>query len=451
MEVFSKIKRILQSDNKRTATIKKNIAGSIAIKGVSVIVSFLLVSLTIDYISPELYGVWLILSSILTWISFLDLGFTQGLKNRLAEAIAKDDWARAKSLVSTTYFMMVVIFVPICTILEIATPYIDWCKWLNVSTEYAGEIIRVMHVLFAFVCIQFVVNVIISVLAAFQRVAFSNLFSAIGSICTLITVLVVKQVCPPSLLALSFALSTMPVLSMLGGSLILYNSSLAAVRPSFNNINISYVGDLFNLGYKFFIINIQAVILYQATNILISNVSSPLDVASYNLAYRYLNTAMMIYTLATAPLWPAYTDAYTRGDFKWMVAMKNKMLKFWAVSSLGCICLVIISKFVYHLWIGDSVNVPYIMTTLVGVYVIIYCWMTLNGTLIVGMGKVKLETIIVIIGMLLHIPLSLFLGKMIGAYGVVISMIIINTFYACIFHIQVSKILNRTASGIWLQ
>lgn len=449
MNLYSLVKSLLYSEDKRTSTIKKNIVGSIAVKGVSVVVSFLLVSLTIDYLQPELYGVWLILSSILSWISFLDLGFTQGLKNKLTEAIAKDDWKRAKALVSTTYFMMLLIFVPVCIFLEFVTPYIDWCTWLNVSITHESDIVAVMKILFVFVCLQFIINVVISVLAAFQRVAFSNLISAIGSVCSLITIIVVKHFFPPSLLVLSYALSMMPVISMFIGSLILYRSSLESVRPSFSCIKFEYIGDLFNLGYKFFIINIQVVVLYQATNILISNVSSPLDVTHYNLAYRYLNSAMMLFTLATAPLWPAYTDAFARGDYKWMKSMKLKMNKFYSISVIGCICLALSSDFFYKIWVGDNVNIPYTMTSMVTIYVIIYCWVNLNGTFIVGIGKIKLDTILVVVGLFIHIPLSLLLGKYMRAYGVVLSMIIINLIYATSFHIQVRKILNQTAKGIW--
>ncbi len=106
---------------------------------------------------------------------------------------------------------------------------------------------------------------------------------------------------------------------------------------------------------------------------------------------------------------------------------------------------------VLYLWIGDKTHIPLLMTCLVGLYVMAYSWMNLNGTLVVGMGTIKVETIIVCIGMIVHIPLSLFLGKFYSAYGVLISMILINLFYGLIFHIQVSKILKGKASGIWLE
>ena len=85
--MINKLKLFFTGDN-RSANVKKNILGSIFIKGISMVVSFMLVPLTIGYVSSELYGVWLTISSVLAWLSFLDVGFSQGLKNKLTEAIA---------------------------------------------------------------------------------------------------------------------------------------------------------------------------------------------------------------------------------------------------------------------------------------------------------------------------------------------------------------------------
>lgn len=140
-------------------------------------VSFALVPLTIGYVSSELYGVWLALSSILAWFGFLDIGFSQGLKNKLSEAIVFDDWEKGKSLVSVTYFMMILIFLPVCVVFELIIPLIDWCSLLNVNPIYSDEIVKAMYILVAMASLHMIVNVLVSVIAAFQKVALSNIFT----------------------------------------------------------------------------------------------------------------------------------------------------------------------------------------------------------------------------------------------------------------------------------
>lgn len=415
------------------------------------LISFLLVPLTIGYVSTELYGVWLTISSILTWLSFLDLGFSQGLKNKLTEAIAKEEWDTGKSLVSTCYFMMTLIFIPVCVILELFIPLIDWSSLLNVSALYSDEIVKAMYILIAFCCLQMIANVIVSVVAAFQMVALSGTFNVIGNALSLIIIYVLTKTVPPSLVALALTLAVMPVLVTIIATIILFRGRFKVVAPSIFKINKNYIRDLFGLGYKFFIINIQVVVLYQSTNILISNVSSPNEVTTYNITYKLLSCAMMAYTLITGPLWPAYTDAYAKGDFAWMKRMYFKMKRVLLYTIVSCITVAVFAQPIYHVWIGDKVHVPYSMTAMVALYVCVYCWVNLNGTLVVGMGKVKIETLMSIIGMTLHIPLSLFLSNYIGVYGVLCSLIIINVFYGILMNVQVNKILNNKAYGIWLK
>lgn len=449
--MLGNFKSRLLSGNARTIAVKKNILSSAFLKGVNILTSFMLVPLTIGYVSSELYGIWLTLSSIMSWLGFFDIGFTQGLKNKLTEAIARNDWKRGKELVSTTYFMMIVIFVPICFLLELLVPHIHWTSLLNVDLLYEATIQKVMYALIAFFCIQMIINVIVSVVAAFQKVALSSSFNTIGQVLALIIVYILTKTVPPSLLSLAIAVSVAPIVVVIIASVILYSSSYKDIAPSFDSISLSHAKDIFSLGYKFFIINIQVVILYQSTNILISNVSSPLDVTSYNIAYKYLNVAMMVYTIITAPLWPAYTDAYVKKDFAWMRSVRNKMTNVFLLSAFACVVMVLVSGDVYRIWIGNKAVIPWEMTALVALYVIVYCWMNLNATILVGMGIVKIETILVVAGMVIHIPLSLFLSKYLGAYGVLISMIAINLMYAVVFNIQVVKVLGQKAKGIWLQ
>ena len=71
--------------------------------------------------------------------------------------------------------------------------------------------------------------------------------------------------------------------------------------------------------------------------------------------------------------------------------------------------------------------------------------------LINGIGTVKLQTYIVLIGLILHIPLSIFLGQFIAMHGVILSMSIINIIYSIFFTIQIRKILSQKATGIWIK
>ena len=228
-----KIKSRLVTGSERSVVVKKNIIVSFAIRGFSIIVSLMLVPMTLGYVSNELYGIWLTLSSVMVWLGFFDIGFTLGLKNKLTEAIALKDWGKGKSLVSTTYAMMFFIFIPICFLFELLIPFVKWAEFLNVNVQYNDEITRVLYILVAFFCMQMIVNVLTSVIAAFQKVALSTVFPVIGNVLSLIAIWLLTKFCLPSLVALAFAISAMPIIVIVIASVILYCGKFKMVSPEF--------------------------------------------------------------------------------------------------------------------------------------------------------------------------------------------------------------------------
>lgn len=447
MNLFTK----LFKGNQRSATIKKNIIASFFIKGFSILISLLLVPMTLGYVSPEIYGVWLTISSILHWLTYMDVGFTLGLKNRLTECLAKNDYEKGRSLVSTTYFIMTVIFLPVGIILYTVSPLIDWCSILNVSQGNNEIIIKTIQVVTIFVALQMIVNVFLAVVAAYQKTALSSLFNVVGQFFSLIIIYSMTHFVEPSLYNLAYAYSMMPVVIIAVSSLIFYCTSMKRIAPGIKSINLSYTKDLWNLGAKFFIIQVQQIILYQATNILISNLAGPESVTQYNIAYKILNVVVMVYSIILTPLWPAFTDAYTKKEFKWMNNIYKKMVRVYGAVFIAITLIVIASPILYKIWIGDNVEIPFILTVAIAIYTLIHSWDSLQVILINGTGCVKLQTYVILIGLVLHIPLSMFLGQYIGIYGVIASMSIINLIYACFFTTQIRKIIKQTATGIWIK
>ncbi len=87
-KVNSNIINFLNKGHIRSIGAKKNIFASFVIKGSSIIVGLFLVPLTINYLSPTKYGIWITLSSIIGWFSFFDIGLGNGLRNKFTEAVS---------------------------------------------------------------------------------------------------------------------------------------------------------------------------------------------------------------------------------------------------------------------------------------------------------------------------------------------------------------------------
>ena len=131
--ISRKIKTIFNSGSERSRLIKKNILGSFGLRIVSIFCSLMMVPVTIDYVNPERYGIWLTLSSIVVWLSYFDFGFAHGFRNRFAEAIAKDDHELAQKYVSTTYAVLTLLFAGIMLVAAAINYYLNWSDILRVN------------------------------------------------------------------------------------------------------------------------------------------------------------------------------------------------------------------------------------------------------------------------------------------------------------------------------
>ena len=158
---------------------------------------------------------------------------------------------------------------------------------------------------------------------------------------------------------------------------------------------------------------------------------------------------MMIFNIIVVPLWPAFTDAFTKGDYKWMNNIYSKMSKLCLLTMVGVLLLLIISPLVYKLWIGDKTTIPFSMTLTVALYTIINCWDSLQVNMINGTGRINLQLYVTLIGLVAQIPLAYFLGSLIGAEGVVLSQTIIVSIYCVFMTIQIRKLIAQTAAGVW--
>ncbi|MCM1483858.1 MAG: hypothetical protein NC043_05945 [Muribaculaceae bacterium] len=447
--LIAHIRRALSSGNERSVKAKKNIIGSLLIKGCSILIQLILVPLTLGYMDDELYGIWLTVSSIMLWLNFFDIGFTLGLKNKLAEALAVGDLSRGKVLVSTTYGIMLLIFIPLWVIMYTLVPAINWSRFLNVTQSYNAQLTEVMRIMVSCFCLQMIFNTISSVLSAYQRTALAGAFPIIGNFLSVIVIYILTKTVPPSLVTLAESISYLPVIVLIVATGWLFSGQLKPVSPDLRLFDKTAIKSLFSLGVKFFIIQIQLVVLYQAANVLISNVSTPEWVTAYNIAYKYLGTGLMIFTLILTPLWPAFTDAYTKGEYDWMQNVYRHMTHLFMILAISEVVMALLSGVVYRFWVGSDTLVPISMTVAVTIATIIQAWVTLQTTLINGIGAIKIQTYVTLIGLFCHIPLSLYLGRFMGAIGVVTSMCIINIIYGVVFTIQIHKLLKGNPSLIW--
>lgn len=449
--IIARVKGLLGSGDARTGLLKKNIVGSVLLKGMSIVVTLALVPLTIDYVNPEQYGIWLTLSSLMTWLTFFDIGLAMGLRNRFAEAKARGETEKARQYVSTAYasiacmaLLLVAISIPLCRV-------VDWCSLLKVSEMYRAELTDVMLVLFGAFAATLVLAVMSNILIGDQLTAVSSLVGVVGQMAVLAVIwILVKTQVHGTLLTLACVLAWIPPAVLFIASVILFFTRYRCYAPSVKMVRPSMVKDLLGIGGKFFIITVSMLFIFQLMNVIISRELGPLTVTEYNIAYRYFNTANMVAMLVLAPFWAASTDAYTRGNLDWLTEKLRSLEKMVTLLLLpGIAVMVILSPVVYRLWIGDSVEVTWTTSISIAAYITLLTISNVYMFLINGIGKVQLQLYIYLGFALISYPVMTMLCRWWGIPGLLALPALIYVVQAIAMRVQLHRILTSKAQGIW--
>ena len=358
--IFAFLNKFVNRGHERSTKAKKNIIASIFIRGMSISISLLVVPLTINYLNPSRYGIWLTISSIVGWFSFFNIGLTQGLRNRFAEAKAKGEDDLAKSYVSTTYAILAIIFFSVWLLFLVVNHFLNWSSILNISGDMRSEVSTLAVIVFTYFCIQFVLNIITTVLLANQEPAKSSLIDVLGQVVSLIFILILVKTTQGSLIRLGIALCISPLIVLVAANLFFFNGVFKRYRPSFSSIKFSNAKYLFNIGVIFFIIQVAGLIQYETANIIIARNFGTADVTSYNIVFKYFNILNMAFVIFLTPFWSASTEAYVKNDIPWI---KNAIKKYNLLNLLlvfGGLIMLTFSQNVYDLWLGKGkVNISF--------------------------------------------------------------------------------------------
>lgn len=439
----------LSSSNERSSIVKHNVFYSTIIRSVNILISLILVPLTINYVNSVLYGIWLSLSSIVAWFSFFDIGFGLGMRNRLTYALAYHKYIYGKILVSTTYAFMIIVFVFVGFFGCMICSFLDWAYLLNIPSIYNETVTKAFQIVFIGFSLRMVLQLVLNVCQAYQMTGLASAIDMLGNFISLLFMLILVRLFAPNLICLSVALCIAPITVYLMANIILFRMKFRKVAPSLYYIRRFVIGDIASLGVKFFLIQIVCVILYQATNFIISHYCGPEQVTVYNIAYKYLYISLMFFTIIQSPLWSAFSDAYAKQDYGWMKTIYQKLIKFGIWGEICITIFVAVSPIIYKLWIGDTVNIPFHITILVGLYIAISLIGQLHAIIVNGIGKLKSQTLWAIVQGVIYVPLVLFAASNYQLEGILVSLIIVSTISIIPIIIQVNLIINKKDKGIF--
>jgi O-antigen/teichoic acid export membrane protein len=152
------------------------------------------------------------------------------------------------------------------------------------------------------------------------------------------------------------------------------------------------------------------------------------------------------------PLWPAFTDAYTLNDEKWIRFAISKSNKLNMLLSVPLLILFFACDQIYFYWIGPEIKIPFEINLLLAIFVGISIFKETYVSFINGVGKLNLQVLFSIVTIVAQFPLAYFLSKycQLGISGILLLNIFWVALGFILWSIQYKMIMDvKSTKPIW--
>ena len=450
-KLYKTISDQLNRGHARNVLLKRNIVLSVGLKSINVVVQLVTIPLLLGYLGPIRFGIWITIWAAANWINFFDVGLGNGLRNKLAEALAVNDGHVAKMYVSTTYAVVTVITLASYLIFAGISKTLSWQNIFNAPPSLASEINVAIFLVFTSTSINFIVKLISNILYANQMPFVNDLISASSSALSLLAFYLLRSPTNNPLVLVGGVFGVSLFLPPTIASVALFSTIYRSIKPEIKYINIDYITSISTIGMKFFIMQIGAVVMLTSDNMIISQLFGPESVASYAIPLRYFNVYQMGFLVLLVPIYSAHTQAYALKDFRWIGDTIGRLVKIWKFGMILVLFMLLASGTFYKYWVGGGIKIPFLLSFYMAVFVCLSTWNNIFATFLMAVGKVRLLFYLSIIIIFIHIPLVIYFAKYLqfGVEGVMMATILSLIAGAIIQPIQSFKIINNSATGVW--
>jgi O-antigen/teichoic acid export membrane protein len=341
----------------RMRKIALTAAASALAKLVSIATSLITVPLTLHYLGTERYGLWVIISSFTLMLTFADLGIGNGLLTAVAVARGKDDFDQIRSYVSSAFVVLGLVGCVIITLALATYAHINWSDIFNVQDTLAVNEVRPAMLVF-FLCfgLSLPATIIQRLQLGLQLGFMSSLWQCAGSVAALIGTLVVISL-EAGLPWLVLMFNGLPIMVLIINSLVFFTRTMPESAPQIHAATKRHAAEIGKIGFVFFILQVTTAVAYTSDSVLIANKLGAAAVAEYAVPDRLFALISLVVGFVVMPLWPAFGEAFARGDHVW--AKRTLVKGTWlalGVSTALAIVMVVGGRAIIEAWVGSTVQ-----------------------------------------------------------------------------------------------
>lgn len=426
----------------RSRRVLRNVAGGLAARGAGMLLMFYSTRLMLNLMGVEALGLWLVVLSILQWVTYFDFGVSFGARNKLSRDLAHGDRVAAARTVATGYLYSVCVAATLGAVAA-ALRLTPLDAWLT-ATVFAGRDMGGVLLLCLLVFLaNFVLGFVQQVYGALEKAAAASVYGL------LLNVLLVF-----GLWALPEGSATIAmVAAVYCAAMILPNVLMSAwlyarnpwLRPRAGGIDQGLRSAILNVGLRLFVIQLCALVIFSTDRLIVSAAVGPKAVVVYDAAFKVFGLLTVVHTLAMGVLWSSFTHAHAMGDWPWIRRVLGRLQLLMLPLGICTVVLALGSPWLVRWWLGDVAVGSTALYAGFAVFVLLTCWSNIWAYFLNGIGEVQVQMYSALVAAAVNVPLSLWFarGVGLGEAGAVWGTVVSLCFFSVIGPLEAARVIRK--------
>ncbi|GAB2544714.1 O-antigen export protein [Spirosoma aerophilum] len=432
----------------RSLIVYRNVVQSIFVKGLGIGLGFVTIPLTLDYVGVSDFGIWMTITFLTSWFSLVDVSFGNGLRNSLVLLFNTGETQIARKYVSTLYFLSGGLALLLTIIFITIGHYIAWTNLLTIQSDNPEQVNTIITYTLVGFSLQLLLKPVNSILLADQKAALVSWILLLINALIIIIIYFGANYFDKSLSVIAHIYNLVPLVVLGLVSLYFFIGPYNSIAPGAAHIDLSLSRELFNIGGKFFFLQLVSVLVFASGGVVISYFIGSDQVAPYSIANKYFSLITVLYGIIITPYWSAFTDAYVKQDKVWIQRTMTQLNRLSAGMALLAGIMLLVAPPLFRFWIGYRVDVSMDLSVSLMVYVISFVFLSNYNSFINGTGKINRLMYASLFGVVLYGLLTTLLFRWLkaGPASVAIAGTIWNIALLGVCLIEYKRILHQMPS-----
>ena len=338
--------------------LHKSVLVSVVARFMNIGVTLLSMPIMLHRYGEESFGIWMTVTGIVGFLTFVDFGVGAGLQNKISKFCAVNKRSAARAYISTSYLFMggMVLVMTVLGLIFINLIPIGLLVKIS-DVESAKLVVRVLSAVYVALMVNVISGLVSRLLMGMQLTYISSYLLMYGRILGLLFVFASVNWGWP-LVVVSALYAGAPGIVGIVYTPVFFAKNADWI-PRLEFFKFSVAKELVADGFLVVLAQLTAGLRMNMPVWVLASGVGLAAVSSFSTNQRVFTLFGILLSMGMQNLWPAYSDAYHKKDYKWIFLC---MKRVWLLTSISFIFILplsmIFGKKAVFLWLGNESMLP---------------------------------------------------------------------------------------------